>query len=99
MDPLAVRPAEAARALGVSRTALYGLLSSGELESVKLGASRLIPVAALHEYVERRRAASSAERMQAQAAARVPSASGTERGRTAMRRPPLARRRRGRTDE
>lgn len=46
---------EAAEALGVRRTHLYQLLSRGELESVKLGRSRRIPVGALEEYVARLR--------------------------------------------
>ncbi len=56
MEPIAVRPAEAARALGLSRTALYSILSTGELESIKVGSSRLIPVEGLRKFVAERRA-------------------------------------------
>ena len=57
MEPIAVRPAEAAKALGLSRTALYSILSTGELESIKVGTSRLIPVSALRKFVDEQRAA------------------------------------------
>jgi excisionase family DNA binding protein len=42
---------EAARAVRLSRSAIYELIRSGRLRSVKLGRRRLIPVGALTEYV------------------------------------------------
>ena len=42
---------EAAEALRLSRSALYELIRSGRLRSVKSGRRRLVPVAALDEYV------------------------------------------------
>ena len=42
---------EAAVALRLSRSALYELIRSGRLRSVKSGRRRLVPVAALGEYV------------------------------------------------
>lgn len=42
---------EAAEALRLSRSALYELIRSGQLRSVKSGRRRLVPVAALAEYV------------------------------------------------
>ena len=42
---------EAAIALRLSRSALYELIRSGRLRSVKSGRRRLVPVAALAEYV------------------------------------------------
>lgn len=42
---------EAAEALRLSRSALYELIRSGRLRSVKSGRRRLVPVAALAEYV------------------------------------------------
>ena len=51
MDQLMYRPADAARVLGIGRTAVFGLLKSGRLRSVKLGGSRLITAAALAEFV------------------------------------------------
>ena len=56
MEPLTVRPSEAARALGISRTVLYGLLADGSIESIKVGASRLIPLESLRRFVDERRA-------------------------------------------
>ncbi|MCF2533718.1 helix-turn-helix domain-containing protein [Yinghuangia soli] len=46
---------EAARRLGIGRTTLYALISSGEIESVPVGRLRRVPVDALHEYVARLR--------------------------------------------
>jgi len=48
---LLLRPEEAADALSVSRTTLYGLLASGAIRSVKVGGLRRIPVEALENYV------------------------------------------------
>ena len=42
---------EAALALRLSRSGIYELIRSGRLRSVKHGRRRLIPVAALTEYV------------------------------------------------
>ncbi len=42
---------EAAAALRLSRSVLYELIRSGQLRSVKAGRRRLVPVAALSEYV------------------------------------------------
>lgn len=47
---------EAAEQLGVGRTLLYELVTSGELESVRIGRLRRIPAAAIGEYVDRLRA-------------------------------------------
>jgi excisionase family DNA binding protein len=44
---------EAAFALSLGRTYLYRLLATGQIFSIKLGARRLIPVAALQEFVDR----------------------------------------------
>ena len=51
---------EAARRLGVGRSHLYGYVLRGELESVKLGRSRRVPVEALDAFVKRLRADSDA---------------------------------------
>lgn len=45
--PLWVRPAEACRLSGLGLTRLYELLNTGELESRKLGAARLVSVASI----------------------------------------------------
>lgn len=44
---------EAARALAIGRTALYGEISAGRLRSVKVGRRRLVPSSAIAEFVER----------------------------------------------
>ena len=51
VPPLLYRVEEAAEALRLSRTAVYELIRSGRLHSVKAGSRRLVPVAALAEYV------------------------------------------------
>jgi excisionase family DNA binding protein len=55
MDKLLLTPEEAAAALGICRSKLYELLQAGAIESIHIGASRRIPVAAMVEYVERLR--------------------------------------------
>jgi excisionase family DNA binding protein len=53
VEPLLVRVEEAARILSLSRSTIYELLDRGELPSVRCGAARRIPLAALHTWVER----------------------------------------------
>jgi len=49
---LLYRPEDAATILSVTRTRVYDLIRSGQLPSVKLGRSRRIPGAALHDFVD-----------------------------------------------
>jgi excisionase family DNA binding protein len=42
---------EAASMLGIGRTATYGELQAGRLRSVKVGRRRLVPAAAIPEYI------------------------------------------------
>jgi excisionase family DNA binding protein len=58
-DPLLVTPRQAGIALSICRTKVYELIRRGQLESVQIGASRRIPSAALSDYVQRLREASS----------------------------------------
>jgi excisionase family DNA binding protein len=51
MEQLMYRPAEAARVLGMGRTAVFGLLKSGRLRSVKLGGARFITADTLRAFV------------------------------------------------
>jgi excisionase family DNA binding protein len=44
---------EAAERLGIGRTSMYGLLDAGEIASVKVGKRRVVPEAALVEYLRR----------------------------------------------
>lgn len=54
-QPISVRVPGAVRMTGLSRSRLYELMRSGELEYVKVGGSTLILVASLIAIVERRR--------------------------------------------
>lgn len=53
---LLLRIEEAAARLRIARTLMYQLVGTGEVESVRVGRLRRIPVACLEEYVERLRA-------------------------------------------
>ena len=53
MERLLLRPIEAAEAIGVGRSKVYELLASGELPSIRIGASVRVPVDALKEWVSR----------------------------------------------
>jgi excisionase family DNA binding protein len=53
MERLAVPPADAARAVGLSRAALYPRLMSGEIKSVLVGRRRLVPVDELRRWLGR----------------------------------------------
>jgi excisionase family DNA binding protein len=50
---LLLTPDEAAHALGIKRTKLYEMSIAGELESIKIGASRRFLLRSLEAYVER----------------------------------------------
>lgn len=52
---LLYRVPEAAEVTGISRSTLYELMSRGQLESIKVGRSRLIPHDALEEFIARMR--------------------------------------------
>lgn len=54
MDRLLLRPIEAAEAIGVGRSKVYELLASGELPSIRVGASVRVPVDALRAWIERK---------------------------------------------
>ena len=54
MNQILIRPTEAAEALGISRSRVYELLASGELESITIGRSRRVPVVAIDRFVESR---------------------------------------------
>ena len=47
MEPLTVRIATAVQLTGISRSRIYELIQSGELATVKVGRSTLIPYASL----------------------------------------------------
>ena len=52
-DKVLLTPEEAAETLSIGRTKVYELLALGVLRSVQIGKSRRIPVAAVHELVDR----------------------------------------------
>ena len=47
----AMRPKEAARTYGVSRTLLYEWMKCGRLKSIRIGGARLIPVESLEALI------------------------------------------------
>ncbi|MGC9543614.1 helix-turn-helix domain-containing protein [Streptomyces sp. UG1] len=47
---------EAIEASGIGRTTMFGLIKRGELESIKIGRRRYVPVAALDDFLSRLRA-------------------------------------------
>ena len=51
-DRLLVSVKEAARLLSVGETAMWDLLMSGEVASVKVGRRRLVPVERLRQWVD-----------------------------------------------
>ena len=51
VDQLLLTPIQAAAALGVGRSTVYELLRAGDLQSVRIGASRRIPADALNAFL------------------------------------------------
>lgn len=56
MEPLLLRPAEAALMLSVSRTTVYDLVQAGKLPAIRIGSSVRIPVASLKSWVAQQQA-------------------------------------------
>ena len=59
MDALAYRPAEAAKAVGLSRSLLFQLLRAGDIHAFKVGAATLISAEELRAWVSRQAAGES----------------------------------------
>jgi excisionase family DNA binding protein len=55
LEPISVRIPDAVRLTGLSRSRLYELMKSGEIEFLKVGASTLILVASLRRFLETKR--------------------------------------------
>jgi excisionase family DNA binding protein len=53
VEPLLLDVREAASVLGIGRSTLYELIADGEIEVVHIGRAARVPVAALHEFVDR----------------------------------------------
>ena len=51
VERVLLRPEEAAKALGVSRTTVFELIRTGDLRSVKIGNARRVSATALAEFV------------------------------------------------
>jgi excisionase family DNA binding protein len=51
VEKLLLTPIEAAHALGIGRSKFYELLTTGAIESVRIGSSRRIPADALDAFV------------------------------------------------
>jgi len=60
LDPISVRVPDAVRLTGLSRSRLYELMRSGDIEYVKVRGSTLIPYDGLRTFIERQRAAGAA---------------------------------------
>ncbi len=52
-----LRVEDAAERLGIARTLMFRLIKDGDVESVRIGRLRRVPVASLEEYVDRLRRA------------------------------------------
>jgi excisionase family DNA binding protein len=50
---MAVNIPEACRLTGLGRSKLYELMTTGELQSIKVGKRRIVPVASLKEWLAR----------------------------------------------
>jgi excisionase family DNA binding protein len=61
-DRLMLRPAEAADAIGVSRSKAYELIASGQIPSIRLGGCVRIPVDALRAWIARELETRAADR-------------------------------------
>jgi excisionase family DNA binding protein len=51
MESLLLRPDEVQRAIGMSRTVVYGMIATGELPVVRIGRSVRVPRDALERWV------------------------------------------------
>jgi excisionase family DNA binding protein len=60
VDPISVRIPDAVRLTGLSRSRLYELMRSGEIEYVKVRGSTLLPYDGLRRFIERQRAGGAA---------------------------------------
>ena len=58
------RAEEAAVIMSVSRTAVFGLIRSGDLDTIKIGGRRRIPASSIEDYVARQLAAGGQEAAQ-----------------------------------
>ena len=52
VERLAVKPLEAARMIGESRSTIYRLINAGKLDAVKRGASTLVLTASIYRHLD-----------------------------------------------
>ncbi|MGI9361655.1 MAG: helix-turn-helix domain-containing protein [Parasphingorhabdus sp.] len=55
LEPITVRIPVAVQLTGIGRSKIYELISSGDIEIVKVGASTLITVASLRQLIQKAR--------------------------------------------
>jgi excisionase family DNA binding protein len=55
VEPLAVRIPQAAQMLGIGKSKLYQFIAAGEIETVKVGRSTLVPTDSLKAFISSRR--------------------------------------------
>lgn len=60
MNKLLLSIEEAGEVIGLKRSKMYALIAAGDIETVKIGKSRRVPVEALENYVSRLREAAGA---------------------------------------
>ncbi|WP_216822358.1 helix-turn-helix domain-containing protein [Sphingorhabdus sp. EL138] len=53
--PITVRIPVAVKMTGIGRSKLYELIGAGEIETIKVGSSRLVMVSSLQDFIDRRR--------------------------------------------
>lgn len=54
-DAIAVRIKQGAKLIGVGRSTFYKLINAGEIETIKVGRTRLILTKSLHDFLARHR--------------------------------------------
>lgn len=54
-EPISMRVTDACRFTGISRSTLYLLIASGEVEIIKLGASTLVVTESLRRFIDKKR--------------------------------------------
>jgi excisionase family DNA binding protein len=54
-DPISVRIPDAVRLTGLSRSKIYQLIATGDIETAKVGRSTIIPVQSLRDFIQSRR--------------------------------------------
>ena len=60
-DKMLYRAEEAAKIMSLSRTAVFGLIRSGDLDTIKIGHLRRIPHTSIVDYVNRQLAAGTGD--------------------------------------